>query len=162
MLAYTEVRSQAQLQLQTHPAIKSVFSSYGATNLHTLFDWKHTLFQYYVIGWWANDWDCEDTGDATGGGLLHTLAGGCGEQEIDAISPVKLVTAESPPTVMYHGTMDSLVAFSQARELEATLNKFGRPNYLLKLNSFDHIPEWGYYGAAAQMQRYAFERLVVM
>ena len=43
----------------------------------------------------------------------------------NASSPIRYVTAQSPPTIMFHGGVDAVVRYQQSTALETKLNQFG-------------------------------------
>lgn len=129
-----------------HSSVRSVYNLYGVT------DWTDPDFL-----------SCKDQGESSSyeGGLAFILANhSCTREALEAISPVYNVDASVPMTVTFHGTLDSLVPYHQAQRLHDALDANGVPNVLVPMSTFDHVPEVGYYGIAAQMHRYVFVRLL--
>eukprot|EP00939_MAST-03C_sp_MAST-3C-sp1_P001585 g1585.t1 len=125
-----------------HSSVRSVYNLYGVT------DWTDPDFL-----------SCKDQGESSSyeGGLAFILANhSCTREALEAISPVYNVDASVPMTVTFHGTLDSLVPYHQAQRLHDALDANGVPNVLVPMSTFDHVPEVGYYGIAAQMHRYVF------
>merc|ERR1712048_82216 len=105
-----------------YSGIKSITELYGITDI-------------------ANLGTCTaDSKDKT----IRTVTGDCNSEGMRLASPVSYITSKSPPTLIFHGTIDT----------------FDVPNYLMSIESWDHVPEQGYYGVPAQMFRYAFERFL--
>jgi len=123
-----------------------------------------SVFNLYGVTDWTDFLSCKDQGTSTsgyGGGLAFTLANrSCTREALEAISPVHYVDAATPLTVTFHGTLDSLVPFKQAKRLHDALDASSVPNVLVPLETFDHVPEIGYHGITAQMHRYVFMRLL--
>ena len=90
----------------------------------------------------------------------NLVNGSCTDANLRAASPLYEVTTNSPPTLTFLGSGDTLVPWSQGSRLHEALDAAAVPNYLLRAESYEHIPELGYYGAPAQMQRYAMERFL--
>merc|ERR1712217_36195 len=91
---------------------------------------------------------------------IRTVTSDCDAEGMRIASPVSYITANSPPTLTFHGTIDTLVPYDQAVILKDKLDAAGVPNYLMSISSWDHVPEQGYYGVPAQVFRFAFERLL--
>eukprot|EP00940_MAST-03C_sp_MAST-3C-sp2_P003509 g3509.t1 len=125
-----------------------------------------SVFNLYGVTDWTDFLSCKDQGTSTsgyGGGLAFTLANrSCTREALEAISPVHYVDAATPLTVTFHGTLDSLVPFKQAKRLHDALDANSVPNVLVPLETFDHVPEVGYHGITAQMHRYVFMRLLTI
>eukprot|EP00939_MAST-03C_sp_MAST-3C-sp1_P000395 g395.t1 len=133
--------------------VRSVMNNYGPTDLAS-----------WSVWWWSglgmSRCDDADNTSTVGGGLLYTLAGGtCEEDALEAVSPVSHVSASSPPTVTFIGTVDSFVPFDQATTLQRSLDAVGVKNSIVRAIACEHTPELGYYSIPAQMQRYAMEAL---
>lgn len=59
-------------------------------------------------------------------------------EKTDAVSPVRYVSAESPPTLILHGTHDSLVPYAQSEEFAEALKAKGVDVWLQKLPGSGH------------------------
>jgi acetyl esterase/lipase len=59
-------------------------------------------------------------------------------QSYVAASPVDQVSVATPPTLLIHGTSDTLVSPAQAQELTASLTRAGVPNQLILLPGAGH------------------------
>ena len=133
--------------LRNHSAVRSVYNLYGVT------DWTDSNFL-----------SCHDRGTSTAaltGGLAFVLANrSCATSALRSISPAYLVDGSVPLTVTFHGTLDSLVPYGQAKRLHEALDAHGVPNALIPIETFDHVPEVGYNGIPSQMHRYVFIRLL--
>ncbi len=53
-------------------------------------------------------------------------------------SPITYVSKESPPTLTFHGTIDSLVPVSQADSLDTMLKRMGVPHEYYRLKGWPH------------------------
>jgi len=56
---------------------------------------------------------------------IDLLAHPCNEDQADAISPLKQVSADFPPTMIVHGTSDTLIRPENSQRLTSALNKLG-------------------------------------
>ena len=72
-------------------------------------------------------------------------------QRYKAASPISYVRADAPPILTLHGTADPIVLVSQAKALDAALEKVGAPHEMLLLEGQGH----GFSGAAAEQAREA-------
>ena len=53
-------------------------------------------------------------------------------------SPKTYITSDDPPTMTFHGTIDSLVPISQADSLDIWLEKAGVPHEYHRLKGWPH------------------------
>merc|ERR1711920_565046 len=84
----------------------------------------------------------------------------CSDASRDAASGAYQVTASSPPTLTMHGTWDTIAPFAMSELLHEKVEENGVDNLLIPCATFDHVPEYGFYGVPAMMQRYALERFM--
>ena len=122
-----------------------------------------SVYNLYGVSDWTDFMDCEDQGTSTSytGGLKFILANkSCTDSAFKAISPLYQISEHTPVTVSYHGTLDSLVPYKQSERLHSRLDQYNIPNVLVRVSTFDHVPELGYHGIPAYMHRYAFMRLL--
>jgi len=132
------------------PSIRSVMNNYGLTDFNNWHPW-----------WWIGD-VCRKDGDDRQS-LVAIIADGCSDEKLAAISPIQHITAQSPPTVTFIGTADSLIPFkSQAEDFHTKLTDVGVKNVLLRIPTWDHVPELGFYGMPSQMQRFALDWLLAI
>ncbi|MGI6139741.1 MAG: alpha/beta hydrolase fold domain-containing protein [Candidatus Hydrogenedentales bacterium] len=59
-------------------------------------------------------------------------------QRFEAASPIRYVTAETPPTCIIHGTVDMLVPVTQSDMLAEKLIEKGVPYYYSRINGWPH------------------------
>lgn len=69
---------------------------------------------------------------------LIGVALGSDRPKCDAVSPMHYVSEGSPPTLILHGTFDSLVPYAQSEEFAAALREKGVPVWLQKLPGSGH------------------------
>ncbi|MFO1066071.1 MAG: alpha/beta hydrolase [Pirellulales bacterium] len=60
------------------------------------------------------------------------------KEKTAAVSPITYVDKNSPPTLILHGTHDTLVPFAQSEEFEAAMKKNGAPVWLQKFPGAGH------------------------
>ncbi|MFV1976754.1 MAG: prolyl oligopeptidase family serine peptidase, partial [Candidatus Scalindua sp.] len=53
-------------------------------------------------------------------------------------SPITFITKDDPPTLIFQGTLDDLVPFTQSDSLDAKLKEIGVPVYYHKLKGWPH------------------------
>lgn len=83
---------------------------------------------------------------ATGGSRNQTLrfwqrfmgAKSSSDPALDAISPVKWAAKVNVPVLLIHGADDTIVQFSQSKEMATALTRAGRPTEVVKLADEDH------------------------
>jgi acetyl esterase/lipase len=146
LMAYTTKKAD-----NTTNAFRSAFNTYGPSDF---VKWDEEGFTSGGTNGWSFDCDGEDS-------LMQDLAGGCTPAELEAISPVNFIDANSPPTITIHGTMDSLVPFDQSVSLHKKLDNAGVDNYLIQVRGWDHMLDIGYFGPQ-QLERYALQRLLAV
>jgi len=118
------------------PAVRAVYSAYGATNIMTQIPFKQCELPI----------------------VQYTLANNCTDEMRRSLSAITYVTKDTPPTMTHHGTWDTLVKYESSVELHDALSRAGVKNLLVPFPTCQHVFEIGYHGAPAQMQRYALER----
>lgn len=75
-------------------------------------------------------------------------------------SPIRHVSAQSPPTLLIHGSKDELVSVKQSRMLEGRLKALGRPHMLLELPWATHGCDYVFNGPCGQISTFAIERFL--
>lgn len=73
--------------------------------------------------------------------LLRTWLGGTpttATAAYTAASPIQHITAQAPPTIIFHGTADDVVPVSQSRALETALKAKGVTNSYVEYNGLGH------------------------
>ncbi len=96
-------------------------------------------------------------------GLIRRFLGGTPEEareNYDSASALSLVTRESPPTLLIHGEMDTLVWHRHSVRLEAVLERAGVPCVLVSLPWATHAFEINLAGPGGQVTTYAVERFL--
>lgn len=108
------------------PGIRGVIAFYGPTDLRSL-------------------WSSEDSSDRlhglTGRQVLETFLGGTAATAaaaFDSASSLMLAGPASPPTLLIHGGLDSMVPVNQSERLAAKLTATGRPNLLVEIPWASH------------------------
>lgn len=74
--------------------------------------------------------------------FLIALIGGTPEQDPDAYfaaSPRNFITADHPPTLLYHGTLDLLVERTQSRDYFRRLQQYGVRSRLMPRRLYGHL-----------------------
>lgn len=92
--------------------------------------------------------------------LLRKFLGGTPEAAraaYDSASGILLVGPGTPPTLMVHGEIDTLVWNRQSERLSARLTEAGVPNLLVSLPWATHALEYNLSGPSGQLTRYAVE-----
>lgn len=113
------------------------------------------------------------SGDLNGGDMNFRLRGWTAEQIVAhylggtesevpaayaAASAITLVGPASPPTLLIHGRLDSLVPVSQSGQLAARLSAAGRPNLLLAVPCDSHaFDTLNFAGPGTQLSTYAID-----
>ncbi|HIJ73142.1 MAG TPA: alpha/beta hydrolase [Candidatus Hydrogenedentes bacterium] len=86
------------------------------------------------------DFTAEDVRDI---GALRNLMGGKTYQEATDLyvqgSPLSYVTADDPPTLIFHGTIDDVVPISQADSLAKRLDAAGVPYFYDRMEGWPHV-----------------------
>jgi acetyl esterase/lipase len=90
--------------------------------------------------------------------LLHNFLGGTLEERsavyADA-SSYHHISAATPPTLLIHGTKDTLTWYRQSERLSAVLTERGVPNLYLELPWDTHAFDFNFDGPGGQVSRYA-------
>lgn len=73
----------------------------------------------------------------------------------ESASSIRLVAPGTPPTLLVHGTLDTLVWYKQSTRLQARLQAAAVPNCLLTLPWATHAVEYHEQGPSGQLSRYA-------
>lgn len=90
--------------------------------------------------------------------LLRQFLGGTPEtarRAYDSASAILLVDAKSPPTLLVHGTIDTLVWNRQSERLAARLNEAGVTHMLVAMPWATHALEFNPSGPSGQLTDYA-------
>jgi acetyl esterase/lipase len=96
--------------------------------------------------------------------LLRKFLGGTPEEAraaYDSASGILLVGPQTPPTLMVHGKIDTLVWNRQSERLSARLTEARVPSLLLSLPWATHALEYNLSGPSGQLTRYAVEWFLV-
>jgi dipeptidyl aminopeptidase/acylaminoacyl peptidase len=75
----------------------------------------------------------------------------------DSASGIRLVGPTSPPTLLVHGRLDTLVWYRQSERLAARLAACGVPHALVSLPWATHAVEYNLRGPGGQLATYALE-----
>lgn len=75
-------------------------------------------------------------------------------------SPLNLIHANSPPTLMLHGQRDELIWARQSERLSEKLTELGVKNLLIKLAWGDHGFDCNLWGPSGQIYLYVLERFI--
>ena len=75
-------------------------------------------------------------------------------------SPLQIVRAQAPPTLVIHGQRDSLVYVEQSRMLAERLLELQVPRHLLELPWAEHGGDVSLYGPSGVLSSYAIESFV--
>ncbi len=91
--------------------------------------------------------------------MRNYLGGGPGEkkQAFDSASGYLAVNPQSPPTLLVHGQIDSLVWHRQSERLAEALEKQGVPHFFLSLPWATHGFDFNPSGPGGQLATYALE-----
>jgi acetyl esterase/lipase len=92
--------------------------------------------------------------------LLRRFLGGTPETAgpaYDSSSALSLVTPESPPTLMVHGTIDTLVWHRHSIRLAARLAESGVPSFLVSLPWASHALDYNLSSPSGQLTTYSVE-----
>jgi acetyl esterase/lipase len=90
--------------------------------------------------------------------LLRQFLGGTPESAAaayDSASGIQLVTSASPPTLLVHGRLDTLVWHRQSERLARRLGEAGVPHLLLSLPWATHALEYNLASPSGQLGTYA-------
>jgi acetyl esterase/lipase len=92
--------------------------------------------------------------------LMRKFLGGTPEAAraaYDSASGILLVGPGTPPTLMVHGAIDTLVWNKQSERLSARLTEAGVPNVLVSMPWATHALEYNLSGPSGQLTRYAVQ-----
>lgn len=95
--------------------------------------------------------------------ILRDYIGGTPQshpREYMANSPVGFVDANSPPTLLIHGTKDELVSVRQSAMLAERLAAKDRPHLMIELPWATHGCDYVFNGPCGQLSTYAIERFL--
>merc|ERR1712192_100813 len=76
------------------------------------------------------------------------------------VSASSFVSPHSPPTVSFHGKMDTLVRFAVSEHLHDVFSANGVDNLLVSVEMSGHVCDAGYASLGGQMKRYVLERFL--
>lgn len=96
-------------------------------------------------------------------GLIRRFLGGTPDEareNYDSASALQLVTRATPPTLLIHGEMDTLVWHRHSVRLEAVLERADVPCVLVSLPWATHAFEVNLAGPGGQVTTYAIERFL--
>lgn len=122
------------------PAVRGVIALYAPADMN--FAWK-----------WGRPDDALNSPQ-----LLRQFLGGTPEtasEAYDSASGILLVDAKSPPTLLVHGTIDTLVWNRQSERLAARLTEAGVTNMFISLPWGTHALEYNPSGPSGQITDYA-------
>lgn len=95
--------------------------------------------------------------------LLRQFLGGTPETAgaaFDSASAILLVGPATPPTLLVHGTIDTLVWHRQSTRLAARLSEAGVPNLVVSLPWATHALEYNLSGPSGQLAAYSVRRFL--
>lgn len=127
------------------PAIRGVVAFYAPADLH--FAWAY-----------AKEDDVLDSFK-----LLRQFLGGTPEtarQAYDETSPYLRVNRATPPTLLVHGELDTLVWHRQSERLNARLEENAVPHYFLSLPWATHAFDFNLNGPGGQLATYALDHFL--
>ena len=75
-------------------------------------------------------------------------------------SPLNFVGADSPPTLMIHGSMDPIVSSHQSARLDSALVAHARPHLFIEMPWATHGCDYIFNGPCGQISTYAIERFI--
>ncbi|MDH5603959.1 MAG: alpha/beta hydrolase [Cyclobacteriaceae bacterium] len=110
----------------TSSRVQAVVNFYGPTDLTTEYGRNHSITKNFLGKTWEEDPDI----------FRHA-------------SPDHYLTADDPPTLIFHGTIDSLVPVSQSDNLKARLDSLGVDTYYHRLKGWPHTMD-----AAVEVNEY--------
>jgi acetyl esterase/lipase len=130
----------------THdPAVRGVISFYGPSDM---------VFAYR---------NAPEDDAIRSPSLIRALLGGTPEQQLaryDDASALRFVTADSPPTLMLHGYLDTLARHEHNVRLSARLTAAGVPHYFLSLPWATHAFDFNLDGPGGQLADYAIDQFL--
>jgi acetyl esterase/lipase len=95
--------------------------------------------------------------------LMRRFLGGSPEQVpqvYDSASALLMVNAKTPPTLLVHGVIDTLVWYRHSERLSAKLTEAGVPNLLVSMPWGTHALELNLSGPSGQLTAYSVEWFV--
>ncbi len=95
--------------------------------------------------------------------LLRSYLGGTPDEApaaYDDASPIRFVTAQSPPTLLFHGPIDALVWHRQSERLLARLRESGVKSQLISLDWVTHGFDYNLTGPGGQISTSAIDRFL--
>ena len=95
--------------------------------------------------------------------LLRSYLGGTPDEApgaYDDASPIRFVTAQSPPTLLFHGPIDALVWHRQSERLLARLREAGVNSQLISLSWVTHGFDYNLSGPGGQISTSAIDRFL--
>lgn len=122
------------------PAVRGVVALYAPADMN--FAWK-----------WGRPDDALNSPE-----LIRKFLGGTPEtaqQAYDSASAILLVDARTPPTLLVHGTIDTLVWNRQSERLAARLTEAGVANMLVSMPWATHAMEFNLSGPSGQLTTYS-------
>ena len=96
-------------------------------------------------------------------GLIRRFAGGGPDvagPQFESASAMPQVTAGSPPTLLVHGELDTLVWHRHSIRLDAVLERHGVPHVFVSLPWATHAFEYNLAGPGGQLTTYALDRFL--
>ncbi|GMH56501.1 hypothetical protein TrST_g9032 [Triparma strigata] len=141
----------ALLLAYTHPSnFTNVYNLYGPGD----------FAEWFEKGWTAGgtaglEFTCHNVED-----WWSFVAPNCDPDGVDSVSPISLVTGDSPRTVTLHGTSDSLIPFYLSEALHARLDELGIENLLIGLDGFDHGLDLGEASVGSQIFRWTLAAMM--
>lgn len=76
------------------------------------------------------------------------------------VSASSFVSPQSPPTLSFHGKLDTLVSFAVSEHLHDVLNAAGVNNLLVGVEISGHACDFGYASLGGQVKRFMVERFL--
>jgi dipeptidyl aminopeptidase/acylaminoacyl peptidase len=70
----------------------------------------------------------------------NALQGYFGDADPRALSPAMRITATTPPALLFHGTSDTTVPYTQSRLFEAGMHAANRPVRMVSFPNTEHDP----------------------
>jgi acetyl esterase/lipase len=127
------------------PSIRGVVSVYGPTDLR--YGYENPASKHLI-----------DTR-----GVLETYLGGSPANAEDAYftaSPINFVSANSPPTLLIHGSNDRHVSPEESARLDAKLTQASVKHMFVRLPWATHGCDWSFKGPCGQITTYAIEQFL--
>jgi acetyl esterase/lipase len=132
--------AEASAYALSDPAVRGVIGLYAPADMH--FAWQ-----------WGRSDDPLNSPE-----LLRRFLGGTPETAkaaYDSSSAIQLVGARTPPTLLVHGTIDTLVWNRQSERLAARLSEAGVPNRLVSMPWATHAVEFNLSSPSGQLTTYS-------